>query len=254
MNDEELSGRLREAAEAHHPDRERMLARVGRGMEEARRPSRAVRPPRRATPWLRVAGATAAVCGVLAFGAFVVAPADGDGGSGKRVAAPPASSQARSSPAPSPAASSPAPDAARPPGPGSLRTEDGPLWTDAVVDPHSNAYWAQSDVTVRTAEPLTSLTVELRIALTGGVNTTGSWRSLPEDDFTVSASEDGGFLVYRWALRPGRTVPEGTHTFAGQYNHAEGARDASGDYVTVRALRASGERASVGDGFGPPAR
>ncbi|MGW2593084.1 hypothetical protein ACWCXC_22840 [Streptomyces sp. NPDC001515] len=242
MNDEELSGRLREAAEAHRPDRERMLARVGRGMEGARTPSRAVRPPRRATPWPRVVGATAAVCGVLAFGAFVVSPADGNGG-GTRVAAPPASSPAPPSPAPT--------TPARPPAPGELRTEDGPLWTDAVVDPHSNPYWAQSDVTVRTAEPLTSLTVELRIALTGGVNTTGSWRSLPEDDFTVSATEDGGFLVFRWTLRPGRTAPEGTHTFAGQYNHAEGARDASGDYVTVRAVRASGERVSVGDRFAP---
>lgn len=106
-------------------------------------------------------------------------------------------------------------------------------------------------MTLRTARPLSALTVELRIALTGGVNSTGSWRSLPEKDFTVSATEDGGYLVYRWALKPGRTVPAGTHTFAGQYNHAEGERDAAGDYLTAHAVRVSGERASVGDYFGP---
>lgn len=237
MKDEELSVRLREAAEAHRPDRERMLARVERGMAGGRPPARVVRPRRAAAPWLRVAGATAAVCGVLAFGAVAVT-STGEGGSpGEQVAAP--------------VASSPAPSVTAPAGLGSLRTEDGPLWTDGAVDPHSNAYWAQSEVTLRTSEPLTSLTVELRIALTGGVNSTGSWRSLPADDFTVSVTEDGGHLVYRWALRAGRTVPAGTHTFAGQYNHAEGDRDATGDYLTARAVRTNGERASVGASFGP---
>lgn len=237
--DEELPRRLRGAAEAHRPDRERMRARVERGMARGRPSARVVRPPRAATPWLRVAGATAAVCGVLAVGAVAVTSAGGDGPRGERVAAPPAST------------ATPSAGATRGTARGGLRTEDGPLWTDGAVDPHSNAYWAQSNVTLRTDEPLSSLTVELRIALTGGVTSTGSWRSLPEQDFTVSATEDGGFLVYRWALRPGRTVPAGTHTFAGQYNHAEGERDASGDYLSAHAVRASGQRASVGDRFGP---
>ncbi|WP_328697238.1 hypothetical protein [Streptomyces sp. NBC_00342] len=231
--DEELPRRLRGAAQAHRPDRERMRARVERGMAEGRPPARVVRPPRGATPWLRVAGATAAVCGVLAAGAFAVTSSGRDGPSGGRPAAPPSAVTTPSAP-----------------GGGAPGAEDGPLWTDGAVDPHSNAYWAQSNVTLRTAEPLSSLTVELRIALTGGVTSTGSWRSLPERDFTVSATEAGGFLVYRWALKPGRTVPAGTHTFAGQYNHAEGARDASGDYLTAHAVRASGQRASVRDSFG----
>ncbi|MGW0670335.1 hypothetical protein [Streptomyces sp. NPDC002746] len=231
--DEELPRRLRGAAQAHRPDRERMRARVERGMAEGRPSALAVRPPRGATPWLRVAGATAAVCGVLAAGAFAVTSAGRDGPSGGRAAAPPSAVTTPSAP-----------------GGGAPRAEDGPLWADGAVDPHSNAYWAQSNVTLRTAEPLSSLTVELRIALTGGVAGTGSWRSLPERDFTVSTTEDGGFLVYRWALKPGRTVPAGTHTFAGQYNHAEGARDASGDYLTAHAVRTSGQRASVRDSFG----
>lgn len=96
MKDEELSVRLREAAEAHRPERERMLARVERGMAGGRPPARVVRPPRGAAPWLRIAGATAAVCGVLAFGALAVTSAGGDDGPhGERVAAPPASSPPR---------------------------------------------------------------------------------------------------------------------------------------------------------------
>ncbi|MFF7337170.1 hypothetical protein ACFZAT_07475 [Streptomyces sp. NPDC008163] len=236
MNDEELSGRLREAAEAHRPDRARMLARIERGMAGGRPAPRSVRPPRAVRPWLRVAGATAAVCGVLAAGAFAATSAGDDGRArGGRVAS-----------APSVTAKAPHSPAAKAP----LRPEDGPLWTGGVVDPHSNAYWAQSNVTLRTTEPLSALTVELRVAQTGGVNSTGSWRSLPEPDFTVSVDESGGFLVYRWTLRPGRTVPAGTHTFAGQYNHAEGDRDATGDTVTAHAVRASGGEAAVGDRFG----
>ncbi|MFD7718314.1 hypothetical protein ACFV6K_21095, partial [Streptomyces sp. NPDC059814] len=89
MMDEELPRRLRDAAGAHRPDRERMRARVERGMAGGRPSARAARPPRAATPWLRVAGATAAVCGVLAVGAFAVTSAGGDEPRGKRVAAPP---------------------------------------------------------------------------------------------------------------------------------------------------------------------
>ncbi|WP_405936182.1 hypothetical protein OG338_05185 [Streptomyces sp. NBC_00726] len=240
MNDEELSGRLREAAEAHRPDRARMLARIERGMAGGPAAG-AVRPPRVVRPWLRVAGATAAVCGVLAAGAFAVTSAGDDARArGGRVAsAPSATAKTPDSPAPdAPAAKTP------------LRPEDGPLWTGGVVDPNSNPYWAQSNVTLRTTEPLSALTVELRVAETGGVNSTGSWRSLPEPDFTVSVNESGGYLVYRWTLRPGRTVPAGTHTFAGQYNHAEGDRDATGDSVTAHAVRASGGKAAVGDRFG----
>ncbi|WUS96374.1 hypothetical protein OHA46_06615 [Streptomyces sp. NBC_00708] len=239
MKDEELAGRLREAAEAHRPDRARMLARVERGM--AGDPAAgAVRPPRAVRPWLRVAGATVAVCGVLAAGALAVTSAGDDGtGRGGQVAAAPPSRPA-----------SPSPTAKGPAGLVGLRPEDGPLWTGGVVDPHSNAYWAQGNVTLRTTEPLSSLTVELRVAETGGVNSTGSWHSLPEPDFTVSVNESGGYLVYRWTLRPGRTVPAGTHTFAGQYNHAEGERDATGDYVMAHAVRESGREAAVGDRFG----
>ncbi|PZT74425.1 MULTISPECIES: hypothetical protein [unclassified Streptomyces] len=243
MRDEELSGLLREAAEAHRPDRARMLARVERGIAGERPATRAVRPPRAVRPWLRVAGATAAVCGVLAAGAFAVTSAGDDGGArGDRVAAAPSGPPVSPSPAASAARRGPA-------GLDGLRPENGPLWTGGVIDPHSNPYWAQSNVTLRTTEPLSALTVELRVAQTGGVNTTGSWRSLPETDFAVSVNESGGYLVYRWTLRTGRKVPAGTHTFAGQYNHAEGDRDARGDYVTAHAVRVSGQKAAVGDRF-----
>ncbi|MFI8087760.1 hypothetical protein ACIF9R_05495 [Streptomyces sp. NPDC086080] len=232
---EELRARLRGAAGAHRPDRGRILARVERGMAGPARPERGAAPVP-VSGWLRVAGATAAVAGVLAVGGYAVASA-------VRGEEPPRQRQVAVSPAstPSPGATSGVPEPA-------AGVANGPLWSDGSVDPHSNAFWAQSEVTLRTKEPLTALTVELRIEQTGGVSSTGAWRSLPEGDFDLAVDERDGFLVYTWNLRAGRTVPAGTWVFAGQYHHERGGRDAGGDTYTVRAGTGSPQR-SVGGGF-----
>ncbi|MEU0597292.1 hypothetical protein ABZ484_03355 [Streptomyces sp. NPDC006393] len=237
---ERLRARLHEAAGAHEPDRARILARIERGMDAADRPVlRAARTGATGRPrvagalgWLRVAGATAAVAGVLAVGGYAVSSAVRDTPRPQRqtVAVPPA---------PSPV---PSPDA------GPATTErDGPLRADASVDPHSNDYWAQSDITLRTSEPLTALTVRLEVAQTGGVASTGAWRSLPEPDFTLTVGERNGFLVYTWTLKAGRTVPAGTWVFAGQYNHDRGGRNARQDRYTATATAQGRHRSVTGD-------
>ncbi|MGW0614603.1 hypothetical protein [Streptomyces sp. NPDC002788] len=262
---EELRTRLHEAAGGHEPDRERILARVERGMAGPAGPAhRATRPP--VFGWMRVAGASAAVAGVLAVGGYAVASAVKD------ETAPPQQEVATSStPTPSPEATSRAPappveptpsstperrEPAPPPGTPSTSapkrppaaTEDGPLWSDGSVDPHSDDFWAQSNVTLKTREQLTALTVRLWIAQTGGVSDAGAWRSLPEDDFTLTVAERDGFLVYTWTLKQGRTVPVGEWVFAGQFDHDRGGRDAGADRYAATAAAGSGQL-SVGGGF-----
>ncbi|MFJ8543524.1 hypothetical protein ACIRFH_16175 [Streptomyces sp. NPDC093586] len=283
--DEELRARLHEAAGAHEPDRARVLARVERGMAGGRdHPGhRAARPP--ALGWVRVAGATAAVAGVLAVGGYAVASAVRDDAPAERSVATSATStpSAASPPAATPSASGPTGRATEPPPvapapgtspgtreperPSPSRTpagtatatarppaagteEDGPLWSDGSVDPHSNDYWAQSNVTLKTRTPLTALTVELRVAQTGRVASTGAWRSLPEDDFTFTVEERDGFLVHRWTLKQGRTVPAGEWVFAGQYNHERGGRNAYGDRYSATATAETGQLSVRGD-FAP---
>ncbi|GAB3170226.1 hypothetical protein GCM10027162_10420 [Streptomyces incanus] len=238
---EEVHARLREAAGVHRPDRERMLARVERDMAGPDRPVRRAARPRE-PGWVRVVGATAAVAGVLVAGGYTAASAVKD-------ARTPPQHQVAVSPTTAPAlSSSPAPDvpdALRPP----AGSGDGPLGADGAVNPHSNEFWAQSDVTLRTGERLTALTVRLRVAQTGGVSSTGAWRSLPEEDFGLTVSERGGFLVYTWTLRKGRTVPPGDWVFAGQYDHARGGRDARKDTYTATAATTGAEQLSVDGGF-----
>ncbi|MEV5018520.1 hypothetical protein ACIGW1_33880 [Streptomyces sp. NPDC053780] len=224
--DAELRARLRRAAGAHEPDRARILARVERGMAAGDGTTGHRRPSRALPGWARVAGAAVAVAGVLvAGGSLAASRLGGDAPAPRSVAAPPGS---------------------REPGP----REPGPLWSAGAVDPHSNEFWAQSNITLRTSAPLTALTVELRVAQTGSVTSTGAWRSLPEADFTFTAGERDGLLVYRWTLKPGRTVPAGEWMFAGQYNHERGGRDARGDRYSATATASSG-RHSVEGGFTP---
>ncbi|MFG2231343.1 hypothetical protein ACGFNX_15255 [Streptomyces sp. NPDC048723] len=232
---DELRGLLRESTEAHLPDRARMLARVERGMARPGTARRSRdRERTRALSWPKIVLATLATAGTLTASALMVVAAVHDPD-------PP-----RNPPAAAPSAAG----RAVPPTAAGSRTEDGPLWADGSVDPHSNAYWAQSNVTLKAGAPLTALVVELRIALTEGVKDTGSWRTRPAADFDLSARQEGGFLVYRWTLKPGRTVPPGEHVFAGQYDHAAGGRDAKDDTYRIDATAdAAKSGAAVWGGF-----
>ncbi|MFJ8589788.1 hypothetical protein [Streptomyces sp. NPDC093598] len=265
---EELRTRLHEAAGVHEPDRERMLARIERGMAgPAGSGHRATRPP--VFGWMRVAGATAAVAGVLAVGGYAVAsavkeetaprqqevatsptPTPSPEATSRAPVPPPPEEPTPSSPperresSPPPSRTPSAPATERPP----AAPEDGPLWSDGSVDPHSNDFWAQSNITLKTREQLTALTVRLKVAQTGGVSDTGAWRSLPESDFSLTVAERDGFLVYTWTLKEGRTVPAGEWVFAGQFDHARGGRDAGEDRYSVTATAGS-RQLSVGGGF-----
>ncbi|AUG81860.1 hypothetical protein CFP65_7274 [Kitasatospora sp. MMS16-BH015] len=253
--DEHIAQHLREAAEAHRPDRARMLARVQRGAAGP-----AVRHRQRSglRSWPRAALASLAAAGILATGGLAVAAIVRTPPPAEPTVAPAVPSP---TPTPTPSAtpsavsSTPAKASApavtpRPTPSASSRPQFGPLWSQAAVDAHSSVYWSQQNLTLRSAQPLTSLTVELRIAQTGGVRDTGNWRTLPDVDFTVTAQESGGVLVYRWVLKSGRTVPTGQHEFAAQFNHATGARDAANDSYRVDGRSAAGP-ATVWGGFAP---
>lgn len=227
MDEAQLRRELREAALAHRPDHARILARVERGLAAPPQASRRPRPAGpRALPWsgrrwTAAVAVAVAVAGVVGVGGLAVTALEPR-------SVPPATAP----PAPGPAA-------------GAVGT----------LDPGSNRWWAQGDLAVTTETSVTGLVVEVRVARTAGVVSTGHWRTRPAEDFTVTVTEEPGALVYRWALKPGRTVPPGRHVFAVQYNHAEGVRDASADAYTVVLTGGDGGRSTLRGGFGAtPAR
>jgi hypothetical protein len=275
VHDDELIAQLHEAADAHEPDRARILARLERGMAAQSRPDhRATRPP--VFGWVRVVSATAAVASVLAIGGYAVASAVKNNAPAeqtvsvsptptptpspdatsrnpvKPVAPKPSSGSGDTSHSSPKASASPPRSATASPSapvlPPASGTQDGPLWSDGSIDPGSNDFWAQSDVTLKTTKQLTSLTVQLKVKLTAGVTSAGAWRSLPEQDFTQTVTEQDGFLVYTWVLKEGRTVAVGEWVFAGQYNHERGGRDAKDDSYSA-AGKAAGQQLSVKGDF-----
>ncbi|WP_406128186.1 hypothetical protein [Streptomyces sp. NBC_00989] len=274
VHDDELIARLHEAAEGHEPDRARILARLERGMAAQSRPDhRATRPP--VFGWVRVVSATAAVASVLAIGGYAVASAVKNNTPAEQTVSvsptptptpsPDATSRTPVKPvAPSPSSGSgdtshgspkastsptksPTASASTPVLPAASGTQDGPLWSDGSIDPGSNDFWAQSDVTLKTTKQLTALTVQLKVKLTAGVTSAGAWRSLPEQDFTQTVTEQDGFLVYTWVLKKGRTVAAGDWVFAGQYNHARGGRDAKDDSYSAAGTATGQQLAVKGD-------
>lgn len=262
---EEIGRRLHEAAEAHQPDRDRMLARVHRGMAGTAAPRRR---PGIARSWPKVVLAGSAAAGVLAVAGFAVAgsvpaaPARPDGEITLTVPSPTEAPSSRQpptgGPVSPPATGNPGrttagrPSSSTPPpaGPVGKRVSDGPLSAQGSIDPHSTVYWAQSTLTFDTTRPLTALVVEVRITQTGGVQSTGQWQTGPDGDFTRTAQESDGAVVYRWELKPGRTVPAAQQTFAVQYNHAAGSRQAGADTYRVQATAADGAH-TVQGGFTP---
>ncbi|MBT2377875.1 hypothetical protein AMK21_14905 [Streptomyces sp. CB00316] len=280
----DLPRELREAARSHEPDRARMLARI----ERARPDTRGAPARRTRFAWPRVALVGFAAAGACVVGGFAVAsvvqgPDDAPGSSVVQEEPP----EERATPAPRPSAPAPSPpaptgspdttaptpskapeppagpptptvggtpsrtDEDRPPAPGGggLSTTDGPLWADGSVAPEDNPDWAQSEVTLKSQEPLTALTVELLVPQTGQVRSTGTWQTRPDGDFDLSVRERDGVLVHRWTLKAGRTIPAGTHVFAGQYDHAPGGRDAAPDTYRATARTADGTTYEVGGDF-----
>jgi hypothetical protein len=297
----DLPERLRNAAGAHRPDRERMLARDEHAMAADGAGSGAHdsgarghdRPP--AAPWMRVTAVTAAVAGAIGIGGLAVGAVTGDGqgagtvvtsGGTSSAAAPPATSGAsgsadgrvpvprhssavsghhrtsapphgtpgRTTPAVPPTQAPPPAGQGSSPGPsggapgGAHPQADGPLSSNGAIASASNDYWTQSDVQLTTSQTLTSLTVELRIAVHNGEQSTGSWSSVP-DRTAAQVTVEGQDLVYRWTLDAGQTLAPGTYTFSGQFNHDPGQGGTDGDSYTVSAGYGSGATAAVGGGF-----
>lgn len=277
---------LRAEAASHQPDREMIMRRLERGKASARAPfARRGRLPRRsgflvtaiaAVIGLSVAGTWAAAGRYTATSVTGIAsPSASAPQAGPMVGNPTASpshSATRSpdrSPSPSPARSTTmSPDASPTPSttpsgtaaapapsagatPAATHVQDGYLWSDGSVDPHSTDFWAQSNITIKTGQALTGLTVELRVALTPGVQSTGSWSTLPAGDVDTTVTRQGSMLVYRFTLKAGVTMAPGSYEFAGQYNHAPGGRDAGQDTYAATAAVAAGPSAQVWGNFYP---
>jgi hypothetical protein len=271
----DLGRALRQEAERHVPDRDAILNRVARRRGEPA-------PGRWAFLALRPVAAAASVVATLVLGVAGVrliddrdpgpddvTAATGTSAPASAPTAPPAAPPAAPPSSADPSAESPSsaepPDTTtgeppvtattgpRPTDPGGpAGPPDGPRWTPAAgflrsaaeIDAHSNETWAQGNLVLTTTEPITSLDVLVSVARTDGVANAGQWSSIPAEMMTMAVTEEKSTLLYRFTLHDGQSLAPGDYTFAAQYLHATGKRDAAADTYGAIAL-AGDSRAEV---------
>lgn len=148
-------------------------------------------------------------------------------------AKPTVSASPVAAPAPVPAAPSPttATSAASP--------QQGFLYAQGSIDPHSNASWAQSNLVLKNDLAITALDVRLHVVLTPGVANTGAWATVPAADLVTSVTRYSNSLLYEFTLKPGVVMAPGSYEFAAQYNHAQGPRDSGSDSYDVTGTTAN---------------
>jgi hypothetical protein len=246
-----LSSALRAEADRHEPDTARMRARL----------DAATTPRARWTP-LRKAVTSLAAAGTVAVITLFTWQALSGLGHEQTGPGPVAAGSMSSSPAPRPptagtgeggsastsGTSAPRSGSASPATPGSPARHRF-LTAAGAVDPNPNVHWTQENLTLETGRRLVGLTVSVRVARTDAVSPTGSWLTLPREDFDLTVREEPDALVYAFALKRGRAVPPGRYTFAVQYDHAPGLRDGTLDSFTATATAERGGTATVRGGF-----
>src|SRR5690349_1921896 len=250
---------LHQAAADYQPDRATILARVRAGQAGSdlfieRRPRSHRRTSGVASIAATVAAAVAAVFGVGVVGNWVAvrnsAPLPPAVRPTTAVSLHPTATPTVPRTAPShrpknrPSSTAPPPrsSSASPASSADVPSQRGFLESAGTVDKHSIDNWSQSNVTLRTEATVTALQVRVRIARTQELRNTGAWSTLLPGDFTTTVDEQPDAMVYTFVMRKGATLRPGEYTFAVQYNHAVGGRDASRD--TYRA-NATGDGTSV---------
>jgi hypothetical protein len=265
-DERDLRTALREEADRHRPDREAMLNRIAQG-----RSAPARRPIDRFLILLRPVAAAVAVAVVLVLAVAgvrlsnrgpevddtpVAAPSAGPAPSAPAAttAAPQPSTATTTTPVPKPprtsTGTSAPPSRSTPSSTAPDTGRDGFLASAGQVDPHSNDSWSQGNVVLETTRTITALDVTVEVALTDGVVETGRWSNVPTNMLAMTTSRTTGNLVYRFTLQQGFTLAPGEYTFAVQFNHAAGKRDA-GDDRYVAEVTGDGKDAKVSGGFTP---
>lgn len=107
-------------------------------------------------------------------------------------------------------------------------------------------YWSQAELQLDVTEPITELTVELRVAMRDDVYETGSWVTADPYFDPAEVYEQDGYLVFRWTLNEGQTIEAGQYILAGQYNHGDGPRTTEYDFFELEAAADSGAGRIVG--------
>lgn len=112
----------------------------------------------------------------------------------------------------------------------------GTVTASGRVASGTSPWWGQLDLLISNTAPLSSLTIEITVAKTPGINYSGQYNSYWGNMLSMSRTETSGTIVYRYVLNPGQSVPAGTNWLtAAQFGGNGTPHPVSGDRYTVSA-------------------
>jgi hypothetical protein len=119
------------------------------------------------------------------------------------------------------------------------------------IDPHSNPSWTELNIWVAAKQPLTSLTVTIKVADCANLASDSEFDDGGGDRITATeATGADGSITYTFVLKPGKTLnPAGQPIeFAGQFTHAASGWTAVDDTYVVGARTAASAADTVARG------
>jgi hypothetical protein len=265
-DERDLRTALREEADRHRPDRQAMLDRIAQG-----RAAYARRPIDRLFALVRPAAAALAVAVVLVLAVAGVRLSNREpdlddtpvaGPSAVPATTPaPATTNAPEPTTPATTATDPrpprtttgtpsSPSVTTPSSSAPQTDRDGYLSSTGKIDPNTSDGWTQDSVTLKSTRKITALDVTVEVALTPGVAETGRWSTVANELLAVSSSRTSKMLVFRFTLRPGKTLAPGEYTFAAQFNHTVGKHSPAEDSYEAK-ITGDGKDAKVSGTFMP---
>jgi hypothetical protein len=127
-----------------------------------------------------------------------------------------------------------------------------PLFTVSTqIDPHSNPGWTELNLWVAAKQPLTSLTVTIKVADCADLASDSEFDDGGGDRITATeAAGPDGSITYTFVLKAGKTLnPAGQPIeFAGQFTHATSGWTAADDTYVVDARTAAAAADTVARG------
>lgn len=254
-----LSDALRDQAQSHDADLERITARFEQLTTEgvaSRTPRRRALGPMR----VRLLGIPLGIAAVLASATVALAVSVGIAVSASPHPAVPVTTPKTSAAPTTAAPNTPTASSAPSEGPTSSATAKetggdsgatGQLPSTASVDTHSTEYWVQEDLNVTPTSTIRDLRITVTVSGGSSVASTGIWTTLAPADLETTVTRVSGGLVYEVTLKPGQSLrPAAVYRFGFQFNRPASGHDFSLDTYSVSATDAGGATVSGAGVFG----
>lgn len=118
-----------------------------------------------------------------------------------------------------------------------------------TVDASSRTGWSQEDVAIHFAQPIAGFQLSVKVSLDSSGSSAGYSSTYDSSLFNVTVDTQAHALVYKFNLKPGKTLPPGSSQFSVRFDYGLPHNPAHDTYyVSVYTDKAHGRAADVAQG------